>query len=149
QRQLLEVARDADRPRAVAEVALDLAEDRRHRVAGERNLAVGVEAVDRLDEAERRDLDEVVERLLGALVAASQLTRERQEALDERVARRSVARLDVALEQQLGLARASRRTARAALSRLAHHRARPLHGVGVSVSTRRGTRKLPPRAGSV
>ena len=40
QRQLLEVARDADRPGAVAEVALDLAEDRRDRVARERDLAL-------------------------------------------------------------------------------------------------------------
>ena len=83
QRELLQVARDAHRPGPVAEVALDLAEDRRHGVAGERDLAVEVEAVDRLDEAERRDLEEVVERLLGALVAARELAGERQEALDE------------------------------------------------------------------
>ena len=86
QRQLLQVARHAHRPRAVAEVALDLAEDRRHRVARERDLALEVEAVDRLDQAERRDLEEVVEGLLGALVAARELARERQEALDEHLA---------------------------------------------------------------
>ena len=56
QRQLLQVARHADCPRAVAEVALDLAEDRRHRIGGERDLAVEIEAVDRLDEAHRGDL---------------------------------------------------------------------------------------------
>ena len=64
QRELLEVARDPHGPRAVAEVALDLAEDRRDRVARERHLARQVEAVDRLHEAQRRDLEEVVERLL-------------------------------------------------------------------------------------
>ena len=86
QRELLQVARHAHRPGAVAEVALDLAEDRRDGVAGERDLALEVEAVDRLDEAQRGDLQEVVERLLRALVAARELARERQEALDERLA---------------------------------------------------------------
>ena len=61
QRELLQVARDAHRPRAVAEVALDLAEDRRHRVAREGDVARQVEAVDRLDEAQAGDLEEVVE----------------------------------------------------------------------------------------
>ena len=40
-RQLLQVARDADRPALVAEVALELAEDRRHREAGERESRAG------------------------------------------------------------------------------------------------------------
>ena len=91
QRELLQVARHADRPGAVAEVALDLAEDRRDRVGGERDLALGVEAVDRLDQADRRDLEEVVERLARALVAAGELARQRQEALDELLARPGVA----------------------------------------------------------
>src|SRR3712207_8947158 len=64
-------------------------EDRRDRVAGERDLAGRVEAVDRLDQAQRRDLHEVVERLVGALVAARQLAGQREEALGELVARRS------------------------------------------------------------
>jgi hypothetical protein len=46
---------------AVAEVALDLAMDGRHRVGRERDPAVGVEAVDGLHEAEARDLEDVVE----------------------------------------------------------------------------------------
>ena len=54
-----------------------------------------VEAVDRLQQAERRDLHEVVERLAAALVAAGELARERQEALDERVARGRIAALVV------------------------------------------------------
>ena len=63
QGEILEVAGDAERPRLVAEVALELAGDRRDRVARERHAAVGVEAVDGLDEAEARDLEDVVERL--------------------------------------------------------------------------------------
>ena len=100
QRELLQVARDAHRPGAVAEVALDLAEDGRHRVAGERDLALEVEAVDRLDQAEARDLEEVVEGLLGALVAAGELARERQEALDEHLAVDRVALVQVAREER-------------------------------------------------
>jgi hypothetical protein len=48
---------------------------------------VRVEALDRLQQPERGDLDQVVERLAGTLVAARELPRERQEALDERLAR--------------------------------------------------------------
>ena len=73
---LLDAARHVDRPRAVAEVALELAEDRRHGVGGEGDPAVGVVAVDRLDEAEVRDLAEVVERLAGVAVLDRQRTRQ-------------------------------------------------------------------------
>jgi hypothetical protein len=69
QRQPLEVARDAHRPGAVAEMALDLAGHRRDGEARERDAARRVEAVDRLDEAEAGDLEDVVEGLLGALAA--------------------------------------------------------------------------------
>src|SRR5919205_833529 len=81
--ELLEVARHPHRPRAVAEVALDLAEDRGHRVAGEGHLAVEIEAVDGLHQPQAGHLEEVVEGLVGALVAAGELAGERQEALDE------------------------------------------------------------------
>src|SRR4051794_16444566 len=100
QRELLEVARDADGPGAVAEVALDLAEDGRDRVARERDVAAEVEAVDRLDEPEARDLEEVVEGLLRALVAAGELAREGEEALDQRRAVDRVATRQVALEER-------------------------------------------------
>ena len=101
-RELLQVARDAHRPALVAEVALELAEDRRDGERGERGLARRVEAVDRLEQPERGDLDQVVERLAAALVAARELARERQEALDELLARRLVALVVVALEQRAG-----------------------------------------------
>src|SRR5439155_17029293 len=95
---------DPYRPGPVTEMALELAQDRRDGVAGEGDVAIGVEAVDRLDEPERRDLEEVLERLLGALVAARELARQQQEALDERLARRGVAVALVAQEQLAVLA---------------------------------------------
>ena len=99
QRELLQVARHAHRPRAIAEVALDLAQDRRHRIAREGDLALEVEAVDRLDQTEAGDLEEVVEGLLGALVAARELARERQEALDEHLAIDRIALIQIAGEE--------------------------------------------------
>src|SRR3712207_8863860 len=53
---------------------------RSHRVAGERGAALRVEPVDRLDEPDARDLHEVIERLVAALVAPRELAREREEA---------------------------------------------------------------------
>ena len=71
---------------------------------------VGVEAVDRLHEPHRGDLHEVVERLVGALVAARELARERQEALDQLLARGGVAVLVVAQQQAAVLAGALERS---------------------------------------
>ena len=53
-------ARHAQHPSAVAEMALDLAEDRRDREARERGATVELVAVDRLHEPEARDLDQIV-----------------------------------------------------------------------------------------
>jgi hypothetical protein len=96
---LLHPARDVHGPAGVAEVALELAEDRRHRVARERVAALHVVAVDRLDQAERRDLDQVVERLVAALVAAGELPGERHEAAAELVACAQVAEFVVEPEK--------------------------------------------------
>ena len=63
ERELLKTTRDLDGPALVAEVALDLPHDRGRRVGGELDLAVDVEAVDSLDEADGPDLDQVVDRL--------------------------------------------------------------------------------------
>ena len=81
-----------DAPRAVAEVAPDLAEDGGHRVARERRPVAGVEAVDRLQQADRAGLDEVVERLVGVRVALREVPHERQVALGELRANVSLAR---------------------------------------------------------
>jgi hypothetical protein len=80
-------------------VALELAEDGRHRERGEGGRPVRLEPVDRLQETERRDLDQVVERLAAALVPTRELTREWQKAFDEGFAGRLVAVAVVPLEQ--------------------------------------------------
>jgi hypothetical protein len=84
--ELLQIARDADGPRLVAEMALELPEDRRHGVARERDAARAVEAVDGVDEPEAGDLVEVVERLVRVRVARRELAGQRQEAPDDHVA---------------------------------------------------------------
>ena len=86
QGQLLELARDADRPAMVSEVALDRAGDAWHGVGGEGGPTRGVKALDGSDEREAGHLLEVLERLGAALVAAGELPSERQEALDQHVA---------------------------------------------------------------
>ena len=82
--QLLEPARHPDRPALVAEVALDLADDRGRGVRRELHAALGVEAVDRLDQADRADLDQVLERLAAVAEAAGAVLDQRQVQVDER-----------------------------------------------------------------
>src|SRR2546430_5343335 len=89
--ELLDAPRNVDRPGLVAEVALDLTEDRRHRVRGQLDAAVRVEAVDRVDEADRADLDEVVEHLAAADVAKGERPDERHQILDQLIPRSLVA----------------------------------------------------------
>ena len=96
QAELLQVARRAHVPGRVAEVAPQLAEDRRHGVGREREPALRVPAVDGLDEADGGDLDQVVERLAGAPVAQRERAGERHVALDQLLARAFVAALDAA-----------------------------------------------------
>ena len=100
ERPVLDRPRHMERPPAVAEVTLELAEDRRDREAREAGALGRVEAVDRLDQAERGDLHEVVERLVRVAVAAREAARERQEPLDELAADGGGARLRVLLEQR-------------------------------------------------
>jgi hypothetical protein len=107
------------RPAVVAEVALELAEHRRHRVRREGGLATGVEAVDRLDQAQGRHLHEVVERLVGAPVAPRHAPGQRKQALDERLAGGLVAVAVVADQQPavlLGARGAVLRRARGAVA---------------------------------
>ena len=59
---LLEVAWWADGPGEVAEVAPDLALDGRHREGAEGRAVVGVKAIQRLDQTQRRDLLQILER---------------------------------------------------------------------------------------
>src|SRR5205085_10364438 len=99
--QLLEAARHAYRPAAVAEVPLDLADDVRRRVRGQLDAAVDVEAVDRLDQADRADLDEVFELLAAVRVAAGERAHERHVLLEQLFARLQVTLLVVTAEQDL------------------------------------------------
>ncbi len=71
--QLLQAPRKPDRGSFVPEVALDLARDGERRKGRELIAEVGVEALDRLDQAEVPDLDDVVERLS----AVGELAREK------------------------------------------------------------------------
>ena len=96
---LLHPARDVHGPAVVAEVALELAEHGRHRVGGERGLARGVEAVDRLDQPEGRDLHEVVQRLVRAPVPARHPPREREQTLHQLLPRRLIAVAVIADQQ--------------------------------------------------
>ncbi len=66
---VVQAARHPHRPDSVAEVALELAEDRRRGKGGEGDAALGVEAIDRVEQAEVGDLEQIVEGLAGAAVA--------------------------------------------------------------------------------
>src|SRR4051794_39486151 len=105
--ELLQAARHPDGPALVAEVALDLADHVRRRVGGERDLALEVVAVDRLQQADRADLLDVLERLAAAGVAPRERPHQREVALHELLASARVAANVVALEQlAVGLGRA-------------------------------------------
>jgi hypothetical protein len=97
--ELLNAAWDPDRPRSVAEVSLDLAVDRRDRERRKINTAVELEPVDRVDQPDRADLDEILELLAPADVAPSQLPYEREVLSDQAVARRRVSALVVRAEE--------------------------------------------------
>src|SRR5699024_8478961 len=69
---LLEAPGRPDRPPVVAEVALELARDRRRGEGGEAGPAVGTVAASGLDETEPGDLDQVVQLHASALEAPRQ-----------------------------------------------------------------------------
>src|SRR5581483_2679231 len=99
--QFLEAARHAHRPAAVTEVSLDLADDVRRRVGRQLYSAVHVEPVDRLDEPDRADLDEVVQLLAAVAVPPRERTHERHVLLDELLAGLEIALFVVATEKNL------------------------------------------------
>src|SRR6185295_120669 len=99
--ELLETARDAHGPALVTEVALDLADDVRRRVRGQLDTAVDVEAVDRLDQTDAADLDEIVELLAAVGVAAGERADEGEVLLDQLLPGGEIALLVVAAKQRL------------------------------------------------
>ncbi len=76
-------------------MALDLADDRRHRERGELVAAAGVVALDRVQQADRARLHEVVVLGVGACVALRERLDQRQVELDEPVAGPDVAVLAI------------------------------------------------------
>ncbi len=82
----LHPAGDVQLPGVVPEIALELAVDGRHGVRQEGVAAAGVEAVDRLDQAEARHLVEVLAALGRAAVAPGDPAGHGQEGDDRRLA---------------------------------------------------------------
>src|SRR6185436_21158479 len=103
--ELLDLAGDAEHPAAVAEMALELAGDRRNGERREADVARDVEAIDRLQEAERRDLLEILERLALARVPSRQAPCERKHALGELRPRGGVTVLVPAAQERAHLVR--------------------------------------------
>ena len=99
--QLLEPPRHPDRPALVAEVALDLADDRRGGVRRELDAALGVEPVDGLEQADRADLDQVLERLATVAEPAGAVLHQRQVQVDQPLAGRVAGRLRCGVLAQL------------------------------------------------
>src|SRR5205807_2035348 len=99
QRPLLEIAGDVDRPALVAEVALELADDRGSGEAREFLAAPRLESLDGVQQPDRGDLDEVIQWLAAVYVAQSELARERQKAPDQLLPDGRLAVQVVGLEQ--------------------------------------------------
>src|SRR3954468_6283078 len=97
--QLLQAARHAHRPALVAEVPFDLADDVRRRVRRQLDAAVEIEAVDRLDQPDRADLNEILELLAAVRVPPRERAYERHVLLDQLLARGDVALLVIAPEE--------------------------------------------------
>jgi hypothetical protein len=100
---LLQAPRDLDGPSFVAEVPLELADDRRSGVGRELDLTLDIEAIDSLDEAYRADLYEVVDRLSAIAESARKVLHEVQVHGDELVSRLLVALETIAAEQLPGV----------------------------------------------
>src|SRR5512143_2255478 len=80
---------------------LDLADDVRRRIGGQLDAALDVEAVDRLDQADGADLDEVLELLAAVGVAPGEGTDEGHVLLDELLPSLEVSLHVVAPQQSL------------------------------------------------
>src|SRR5204862_2931152 len=99
--ELLQTTGHPHRPAAVAEMPLDLADDVRRGVGGQLNPAVEVEPVDRLDQPDRADLDEIFELLAAVRVAPRERADERHVLLDQLLTGCEVALLVIPAEENL------------------------------------------------
>jgi hypothetical protein len=88
--QVLELAWDAQAPGPVAQVAAQLAQDGRHRERRELRPALGVESIDRLHQAEARDLHEILTRVVASAKTRREPVGQRHELLDQGVPRAGV-----------------------------------------------------------
>src|SRR5262249_29447832 len=88
--QLLQRTRHVDGPGPVAVVAPDLADDGRRGIRHELDVALRVEAVERLEEPDPADLGEVVEGLSALRIPGGERAHEPLVALDELVPRAHV-----------------------------------------------------------
>ena len=89
---LHDVRGQADRARLVHDRALDRLPDPPRRVGGEAEAALGIELLERMDEAQVAFLDQVGQRDAAMRVMAGDADDEAQVALDHRLPRREVAR---------------------------------------------------------
>jgi hypothetical protein len=83
----------------IAKMTAQLAKDRRRRVGDKGPAALGIESVDRLQQAEVGDLQQVVERLAVGAIASCQRARQRGESPDELLAQLWRATLRVVPQQ--------------------------------------------------
>ena len=77
-------------PTTVAEMPLDLTDDHCHRVHPKFDPTFRIEAVDRLDEADRPDLDDVVVLVAAPAVPPCDGADEREISLNQTIPRRAV-----------------------------------------------------------
>ena len=85
QEALLQAARHVHGPAGVAEVPAQLAEDGGDGERAEGQTPVGVEPLERVEQADVADLDQVVEPVLAGVVAGGEAADEPLVALDERL----------------------------------------------------------------
>ena len=84
---------------AIAQVPLDLPEDVRDRERGELDFSVGLETIDRLDEADRPDLHEILETFAAVRIRAGDRHDQRDVRLDQAFSSGEVPLLPIRAQQ--------------------------------------------------
>jgi hypothetical protein len=92
----------------IAEVATQLAEHGRHREGREEHVVRGIEALDRLQQTELRDLDEVLERLASSGETSRTMRRDPPMVGDQRISQRGITRRAIRLEAGANITRVTR-----------------------------------------